>query len=151
MNFRFYNRALILVTRSMIKFLLLFFVTAFLSGSASAYPRPAELRIKQGADDNSELRLFEGFFNKKPETYYGAQSYLHQNAIQGSNTEGENYMASAINQSHITVKGVLPETSQTFGPVTIGSYNAIQESNSKTKNFYGSKVVQNDVTYDFRN
>ncbi|AGO14484.1 BV7 family protein [Diolcogaster facetosa bracovirus] len=132
-------------------FVLVVGLLSFLSGSASAYPRPAELRIKQGADDNSELRLFEGFFNKKPETYYGAQSYLHQNAIQGSNTEGENYMASAINQSHITVKGVLPETSQTFGPVTIGSYNAIQESNSKTKNFYGSKVVQNDVTYDFRN
>nr|UEP64307.1 teratocyte bracovirus bV7 II [Cotesia flavipes] len=124
---------------------------SFLSGSASAYPRPGELTIKQATDDNSELKLFESYFNRKPETYYGAQSYLHQYAIQGSNMEGKNYIASQINQSHLKVKGAPSETSQNFGALTVGSYNTIQESNSKSKNILGSVVDQNDVTYDFSN
>ncbi|XP_074096657.1 uncharacterized protein LOC141525867 [Cotesia typhae] len=132
-------------------FVLAIGLLSFLSGSASGYPRPEGLLISREAKDNSDVKLFEGFFNRKPQTHYGAQSYLQQNAIQGSNTEGENYMASTINQSNMSVKGVLPELLQTFGPVTIGSYNSIQESNSKTKNFYGSTVVQHDVTYDFKN
>nr|CCQ19267.1 conserved hypothetical protein BV7 [Cotesia sesamiae Kitale bracovirus] len=123
---------------------------SFLSGSASAYPRPGELSISQAVNDDSELKLFEGFWARKPENSFSSNTYLHQNAIQGSNSTSENHLASEFTQNHVVIKGNLPTNGQNFGPLTIGSYNTIQESDSKTKNVLGTVVIQNDVVYDFK-
>nr|UEP64302.1 teratocyte bracovirus bV7 I [Cotesia flavipes] len=123
---------------------------SFLSGSASAYPRPGELTIKQATDDNSALKLFENYWARKPENSFSGSTYLHQNAIQGSNSTSENQLASKYTQNHFIVKGYVPTSGQNFGPLTIGSYNTIQESDSKSKNVLGSVVIQNDVVYDFK-
>ncbi|KAG8040024.1 hypothetical protein G9C98_001777, partial [Cotesia typhae] len=120
---------------------------SFLSGSASGYPRPEGLLISRKAKDNSDLKLFESFWAKKPENSFSSSTYLLQNAIQGSNSTSENHLGSELNQIHVFFRGYVPENGQNFGPLTVGSYNTIQESDSKSKNILGSVVTQNDITY----
>lgn len=70
----------------MIKFLLLFFVTALLSGnsigSASAYPLTDNLAINQNVDsDDGEMEFFQYYHQRKPENRNNADTYLHQNLV----------------------------------------------------------------------
>ncbi|AEE09602.1 conserved hypothetical protein [Cotesia vestalis bracovirus] len=121
-------------------------------GSASAHPLTENLAINQNVDkDDGDMAFFQLYYQRKPENRYNADTYLQQNALQGSNSTSENHLASELNQNHVTIRGNVPTSGQNFGPLTMGSYNAIQESNSNSKNYLGTKVVQNDVTYDFRN
>nr|QZB49048.1 BV-like protein [Cotesia vestalis bracovirus] len=89
-------------------------------GSASAHPLTENLAINQNVDsDNGDMDFFQFYFQRKPETNYGAQTLLHQNAIQGSNTDGENFMASALEQNHVTVKGNSSKWTK-FWPINYG-------------------------------
>lgn len=101
----------------MIKFLLLFFVTALLSGnsigSANAYPLTDNQAINQDVDsDDGDIKFFQGYYTRNPENRYGADTDLYQNAIQGSNSTSENHFASDLHQIHVIIKGNVPTSGQ---------------------------------------